>query len=471
VIHDWPGENPNDRFGRVNRMIGDVDEDGVADIAVASPHNADGGSQAGKVYLYSGATGDGIRTHVGEANWNFGNELATVGDVSGDSIPDYVIGAPSGLVGAPVGPGRAFLFSGSDGTLLHTWIGEADGDRFGRMVAGGGNELNGGIGDIDGDGVPDILIGAPYHDSSGTDAGRVYVYSGADPESAILVLDGEEPGDTFGFGLGGLGDVDGDGCGDFVVGAPQEQSGAGGRAYAYSGATGTLLHPRFDGDATSERFGLLFASGPGDVDADGTLDIFVSDIANAALGADTGRAYVFSGADGSIIHTFTGATAGEGLGVGRGCGDLDFDGHPDLLIAAFRSSAGATNAGRAFVFSGADGSIARTITNTIAFDFFGWSAVGAGDIDGDGSLDLLISAALSNINGFESGRVYLIAGEITAPPLGDLNDDGVVNVFDLLALLAVWGPCPSPPAECPADLDGNGDVDVFDLLELLANWS
>ncbi len=54
--------------------------------------------------------------------------------------------------------------------------------------------------------------------------------------------------------------------------------------------------------------------------------------------------------------------------------------------------------------------------------------------------------------------------------VGDLNCDGAVNIFDLLALLAAWGPCPPPPAPCPADLDGDGTVGILDLLTLLANW-
>jgi hypothetical protein len=470
VIHAWNGEQANDRFGRVNRIIGDVDRDGVSDIAVASPHNSTGGTQAGKVYIFSGASGDLIRSHIGQTQWNFGNELAAVGDIDGDDVPDYIVGAPSGLVAAPVGPGRAFLYSGIDGSEIHCWIGEADGDLFGRMVAGAGNEVNGGIGDIDGDSVPDILIGAPNHDGAAVDAGRVYVYSGANVKTPYLVIDGEDAGDTFGFGIGGLGDVDKDGFGDFVVGAPQRESSGAGRAYAYSGASGGLLLPRFDADATGNSFGLLFASGPGDVNQDGTLDIFVSDLGNTALGANTGRAYVFSGLDGSGIHTFTGAVAGEGLGVGRGCDDVNFDGSPDLLITAFRSSAGNTNAGRAFVFSGEDGSVLRTITNTIAFDFFGWSAVGAGDIDGDLTTDFLISAALSNANGFESGRVYLIAGDIEPTP-GDLDGDGMVGITDLLLLLAAWGPCPDPcPPSCAADFDGDCAVGIIDLLVLLANW-
>lgn len=466
VIHEWAGEHPNDRFGRVNRAIGDIDGDGVGDVAIASPHNTDGGVEAGKVYIYSGATGFLIRKHLGEEQWNLGNELATVGDVDGDDVQDYIIGAPSGLSGDPVGPGRAFLFSGADGACIASWEGEGDKDRFGRIVAGAGTEMNGGIGDIDGDDIPDFLIGAPNHDSAGVDAGRAYVFSGANPAKPIMTIDGEAAGDQLGLGLGGLGDLDGDGCGDFVVGAPQNVGP--GRAYVISGATGEYLFDPLVGDATGVSFGVLFSSGPGDVNRDGTNDIFVTDIANTANGASTGRAYVFSGVDGSPIHTWTGIQSGEGLGVGRGCGDVNFDGHPDLLVCAFSSSVGATNGGRAFVYSGRDGSLLRTMTNITPFDFFGWSAVGAEDVNGDGAIDFLISAALSNAHGVATGRAFLIAGDIF-PPTGDLNGDGDVDGTDLLQLLGAWGPC-DDCNDCPADFDHDCAVAGSDLIFLLGNW-
>jgi hypothetical protein len=465
VIHDWVGENADDRLGRIVRAIGDIDGDGVIDIAVAAPNNDEGGEEAGKAYLYSGADGELIREHIGEPGDNMGNEIASVGDLDGDDVPDYLMGAPSGLDGEKVnGPGRAFLFSGADGTLIHEWAGEALGDRLGRAVAGAGNVTEDGVGDIDGDGVPDVLISAPFHDSAGTDAGRVYVYSGADLDKTIHVLDGRAAREEFGHGLGGLGDLDDDGRADFGVGAPQGTSGRG-RAYVFSGSDGELLFPRLVPRSTGAVFGLFFVSGPGDVDGDGTPDVYVADFADSANGANTGRAYVFSGVDGEEIHVFTGEFAGEGLGIGRGCGDVNGDGHGDLLVCAFRSNVGASVGGRAFIFSGADGEILRVITGTVAGAFLGWSATCAGDANGDGAPDYAITAPNTSTNGTADGRAYLIAGDVFPCP-ADVDVSGSVGFDDLLAILAAWGPC----EDCREDLDGDREVGLDDLLAVLASW-
>lgn len=464
VIHEWIGEAPNDRMGRVVRVIGDVDGDGVGDIAIGAPNRAEGGVQAGKVYIRSGADGSLIRSHVGAPNDNLGNEIAGVGDLNDDGVPDYVVGAPSGLAAPPVGPGRAFLYSGCDGTVIRMWTGEADGDRFGRIVSGGGNALTGGVGDIDDDKVPDVLIGAPSHDTFASEAGRVYVYSGANLAETIHVVDGFLVDEQFGQAIGGLGDLDDDGFGDFVVGAHQGATGPG-RAYVLSGADASLLLPRLDPDATGSAFGLFFASGPGDVDNDGTPDVFVTDIGDVSSGASTGKAYVFSGVDGSRLLDWTGSTAGEGLGVGRGCGDVDFDGHADLLISAFSSSREVPNGGRSFVFAGQDGRLLRKITSTTSGDYFGWSGTGLGDLNGDGSIDFAISAALSPVGGFQAGRVFVIGGDIF-PCVADLDGDGVVGFADVLAILAAWGPCP----DCPEDLDDDDAVGFSDILIALSVW-
>ena len=133
----WDGANAGDRFGFVNRVLGDVTGDGVLDIGVGVPLNSGAGGSAGRVYVYCGASGDLIREHAGAVNDFFGYELGAVGDVDGDGLGDYIIGAPETInFQTTFGNGYATLFSGADGAMLHTWTGETFADGFGGQVTG-----------------------------------------------------------------------------------------------------------------------------------------------------------------------------------------------------------------------------------------------------------------------------------------------------------------------------------------------
>jgi hypothetical protein len=304
--------------------------------------------------------------------------------VDADGVHDIIGGAS--LSG---GPGAAIVYSGADGTVIHTLPGESAGDLFGYAV--------GPAGDVDEDGRDDVLVGARGSSVGGASSGRAYIYSGLDG-SLIRTLEAEGAGDLFGSGAAGVDDVNGDGISDQIVGAPG--AGANGKAYVFSGADGTLL---FDTDANAggSTYGEFFVAGLGDVDKDGVRDVYAGDY--GANGGE-GRAYVYSGADGSVIHVFAG-TAGEGVGPGRGAGDVDGDGYDDLVIGHWASSAGAASGGRVRVYSGRDGSVSRTITGNVAGANLGFDAVGVGDVNDDGRIDFLLSAASAN-------RVYVVAGDM-----------------------------------------------------------
>jgi hypothetical protein len=141
---------------------------------------------------------------------------------------------------------------------------------------------------------------------------------------------------------------------------------------------------------------------------------------------------VHSGADGRALHTFTGETAGEGLGTSpANVGDVDGDGHADILVGAWQYAGAAASGGRVYLFSGRDGALMQTYTSKIPGDTLGFDAVGLGDVDGDGMDDFLITAAWSGIRGFHSGRVFIISSGVrkvvgSAPPafvVGDFEDD------------------------------------------------
>jgi hypothetical protein len=168
-----------------------------------------------------------------------------------------------------------------------------------------------------------------------------------------------------------------------------------------------------DADDTGAALGAMFASVTGDVDGDGTDDVYVSDWPNTAKGPSTGRAYVHSGKDGRRLHVFTGETAGEGLGTSpSSAGDVDGDGRADILIGAWQFAGAAPSGGRVYLYSGRSGERLRTYTDQTPWDTLGFDAVGLGDVNGDGMIDFLVTAAWSAVRGYHSGRVFVISSGV-----------------------------------------------------------
>lgn len=391
VIHEWRGEAANDQFGWIARNIGDVDGDGVADVATSAPTKFVEGPNAGRVYVYSGRSGKLLWTRSGDPDEYLGMGIEGAGDVNADGIPDVIAGAPKAS--------KAYVYSGRDGALLLTLAGEKSDDSFGRKVNS--------VGDFNGDGHDDVLVGAPRNDQGGEDAGQAYIFSGKDG-SRLLTLTGERAGDSFGSSAGGYSK---DGEHILVVGAPGAGPGKNGRVYVYRGADAELKFT-FEADATGARLGEMFVSVVGDVDADGVPDVYASDWPNNAKGRSTGRVYVRSGADGRLLLTLTGESAGDGFGIGPAdAGDVNGDGNADLIVGAWQQSSGAPSGGKTYLFSGKDGSLLQSYTGKVPGDTFGFDATGMGDVDGDGWTDFLLTSAWSSVKGFHSGRVFIISGK------------------------------------------------------------
>jgi len=425
LIYSWEGESDADAFGFVSRSLGDVDNDGVIDLGIGVPGVSENGPHSGKVYVYSGATGALIRSHLGSAeNDRFGYAMGGVGDVTADGFGDYVVCRPRTLnFQQYFGLGEVVLFSGANGDSLKAWNAELLGSGV-SQATGCGNFDQRGVGDVNNDGVPDILISAIIGSGPGGLVGRVHVISGADWDEILHTFFGETNISLFGFGIGGAGDLDNDGFDDILAGAPNAGPGARGRAYAFSGRTGEAFpFSPFEPDTTGAFFGFLFTKGAGDVNADGVPDISVTDLQDNEAGAFAGKAYVFSGSDGSLLHRFVGSEAGAGLGAGRGCGDVDFDGHNDLIYAAFTDPGIADGAGSIFLFSGKDGTVLREVRGTLEGDSFGYSTIGVGDLDGDGSLDFAGAAVFHDGAGVDRGKVYVIAGDIFPDPASSEEPD------------------------------------------------
>lgn len=392
VLREWHGEAANDQFGWIARNIGDVDGDGVPDVVTSAPSRGAGASASGRVYVYSTKSGKLLWTADGRAGDQLGLGIEGAGDTNRDGIPDVIAAAPGG--------GQAFVYSGRDGRVLLTLSAEQPGDQFGRHVAGAG--------DVDRDGHADVIVGAPGSSAVGPGAGRAYVFSGQDGR-ALLVLSGEKAQDAFGSTVAGYASEE---QLLLVVGAGGGGPQGTGRAYVYDALSSS---PKFtiDSDATGRALASMFVSVPGDVDGDGTPDVYASDWQNAARGPQTGRVYVHSGKDGRRLLTLTGERQNDGFGSSPAvAGDVDGDGHADLIVGAWQHGSGAHAAGRAYLHSGADGRLLATYTCRTPGDTFGFDAVTMGDVDRDGTSDFLITSAWSGVRGYHSGRVFIVSSGI-----------------------------------------------------------
>ncbi len=395
ILREWDGPAANAQFGWIARNIGDVDGDGIPDIVTSAPTADSGGRDAGRVYVYSTRSGALLWSVDGHTGDQLGTGVEAAGDTNGDGIPDVIASAP--------GAGKAYLFSGRDGRLLQTMTAENRADGFGQHASG--------VGDINQDGYADVIVGAPANGAHGKNAGRAYVYSGKDGR-LLMTLNGARAGDAFGSAVAGSTRSN---QSFLIVGAPGAGAKHAGRTYVYKGLSAT---PAFviEADETGKALGAMFLSAIGDINHDGVPDIYTSDFSNAAKGPSTGRVYVHSGADGRRLLTLTGDTAGEGFGIGPAtAGDVDGDGFDDLIVGAWQYGEAAVSGGRAYLYSGKDGHLLKTYTCRIPGDTFGFDAVGMGDIDGDGTIDFLITSAWSGIHGFHSGRMFVISSGIPTP--------------------------------------------------------
>ncbi|MCC7171148.1 MAG: FG-GAP repeat protein, partial [Planctomycetes bacterium] len=407
-----------------------------------------------------------LYTFLGDAaNDEFGWCIDAAGDVNADGWADVVVGARyADSNGANAGIVR--VFSGKTGAILYNWKGGKAYDHLGTSVAG--------IGDVNADGYADILVGADGTDVNGSGAGSASVYSGK-TGTVLSTVSGTAANDIFGTAVSGLGDVDADGRPDYAIGAPWDDHANGvdgGRVRVVSGKNGNVLFT-FIGDATSDYFGMS-VSGVGDVNKDGRADIAVgAPYGDGPTGSASGYVRVFSGANGAVLYTLRGDSAGDNFGGSvAAAGDVDNDGWVDLIVGAQYDDPTGTSSGSASVISGKNGSVIHKFVGDTATDLFGSSVSGAGDIDHDGFADLLVGAtwddnsganagSLRVFSGFDGQVLYTLNGVAAGDQfgykvvsVGDVNKDGTLDFAGTSYLASqhgtasgfvrVWSPLPEP---------------------------
>ncbi|VEP17037.1 putative calcium-binding protein,FG-GAP repeat protein [Hyella patelloides LEGE 07179] len=497
------GINEDDRAGNPVSNAGDINGDGFDDLIISA--YLAGSNDAGESYVVFGGSDVGDSGSIGlseldgsngfvisgiDEDDSFGRSVSNAGDINGDGIDDIIIGAP--YAGTPYAPyivqeGESYvIFGGSDvGNFGSIELSELDGSK-GFVIRGDNYDRSGrsvsNAGDINGDGIDDIIIGAPYVDVIGG-GGESYVVFGSNDvgNSGSLELSeldgnngftitGVDVYDRSGWSVSNAGDINGDGIDDLLIGAPNAEYGyysnynsgsSDGESYVVFGSndignSGNLDLENLDGSNGFVLSGIdnydragSSVSNAGDINGDGIDDLLIgTPRADVNSNENAGESYVVFGGndvgnsgsldlenlDGSNGFIISGINEYDVAGVSvSNAGDVNGDGHDDIIIGA----PGVDEGGESYViFGNSDGfdanidlanlddSTGFAISGIDGGDSFGSSVSSAGDVNGDGLDDLLIGAPGADVDGNENaGESYVIFGFTPLELIGTNGDD------------------------------------------------
>ncbi len=404
--------------------------------------------------------------------------VAALGDVTGDGSADLAVSAIFEST-VERRQGAVYLVSGlpsgtdNIGNIAPVkLLGDDANDWAGYAVAG--------VGDLDGDGTADLAIGATRDDTSGVDAGVAFVLHGpVDANDTIAVradatFTGEAAGDIAGE-VAVAGDVDGDGLADLLVGA-QWNGDKAGAAYVVFGpasTTGSLSAADivYRGVATDDEVSSSL-SGIGDTDGDGLADLAIAGKNVDLAGDNAGCIYVVLGGDtgeqnlGSADSILTGESESSDLGFGvsvAGAGDVNGDGYADAIFGAKSDSEAAEGAGAAYVVLGPVDSGTWSLSDAdakllgeTANNFTGDSVDGAGDLDGDGFSDVVVGSGYSSLGAEEGGAAYIVRGPM----------EGSISLADADGILRAAAAQDRLRVRSAGDMDADGLSDVVVTAQL-----
>jgi uncharacterized repeat protein (TIGR01451 family) len=461
------GNQASTEFGCAVATAGDVNGDGYSDVIVGARFFDNLESNEGRAFVYHGSA-SGLNSAASwsaesdQASAQFGNAVATAGDVNGDGYSDVIVGAWL-FDNVESNEGRAFVYHGSASGLgaAAAWRAESDqaSSYFGNSV--------GTAGDVNGDGYSDIIVGAPSYDNGQSNEGRGFVYHGSASglsAAAVWTAEGNQANASFGQSVAAAGDVNGDGYSDVIVGADGYTNGQSyeGRAFVYHGSAsglGAAAGWTAEGNQAGELFGISVAAA-GDVDGDGYSDVIVGAQGYDNGGIGVGRAFVYHGsvsgpsatpdwmAEGDQAYAYFGCSVGT-------AGDVNGDGYSDVIVGAFSYDNGQTDEGRAFVYQGSLSGLSPTAAWTAESDksgsSFGVSVATAGDVNGDGYSDVIVGADAYDNDQANEGRAFVYHGStsglsttanwtaesdksgssfgIAVATAGDVNGDGYSDVI------------------------------------------
>jgi hypothetical protein len=402
-----------------------VNGDGYSDVIVGAPYYDNGQTGEGRAFVYLGGPSGLSTTYAWSAESDqayaeFGNSVATAGDVNGDGYSDVIVLA-SHYDNDHGGYGRAFVYLSGPSGLATTpaWSAESTQPYFslGLPVATAG--------DVNGDGYSDVIVGAPEYNWY-TGGRGACVYLGGPSGLAATpawTAESDQAGDRFGWSVATAGDVNGDGYSDVIVGAPNYANGqtGEGRAFVYlGGPSGLAATPAWtaESDQAGDRFGWSVATA-GDVNGDGYSDVIVGAPYYAYGQTDEERAFVYLGSAAGLATTpawraeSDQAYAGFGNSVAA-AGDVNGDGYSDVIVGAPYYDNGQTDEGRAFVYLGGPSGLSTTYGWSAESDQaganFGSSVATAGDVNGDGYSDVIVGAPYYDNGQTDEERAFVYLG-------------------------------------------------------------
>ncbi|WP_161597046.1 FG-GAP-like repeat-containing protein [Dyadobacter flavalbus] len=407
---------------------GDVNDDGFSDVIVGAPFYESDPVQheEGAAFIYLGsASGLGnIPATTIEGNQTeaaLGNSVAGAGDVNGDGFSDVIVGAYYYDIDQ-IDEGVAFIYHGSvigvDIIADQTLQKDQASAEMGYSVAGAG--------DVDGDGYSDVIVGVPYYDNGETDEGAAIIYYGSAAGTQIIgtdILDSNEEGGNFATSVASCGDVNGDGFGDIIIGTQFAGNGNGVIVFVLGSALGCIP------ENAIFNYTAWYGASAGDVNGDGYGDIIIGAPrfdSNVNQDVDEGAAFVFYGSAGfgvnvqetpdiTIQSNQNQAYMGNSV---ASAGDVNGDGFSDLIIGAYLYDNGSNDEGAAFIYHGSAAGTSLQATAKREGDQAnaqtGSSVANAGDVNGDGYSDVIVGAPLyENAGLVNAGAIFVYQGSAT----------------------------------------------------------